>query len=446
MIAEKYAPKAAFGDNSDEEPPLAGAPNCVGGVCRVEPLDRGQAEENRTEAPAPLLPTLESRERSFPLSPPIFAAENILSNEPANSEPLNSSPLSPEPQKIPISSPSRVDTLPDLQFGEIGAKSPAPGEIVEQPLPEQPLPPQPNTETPNTEAARTLQSAERHQNEPTDFGNPSPFDFVVGPSSSENQSESLTKNLMENQSAVSPEAELHDAIQAAQQPEKSVEAFHRLNDIYRRNGERLSADDLDRLFRVLDRLALEMFYQPSRHLLEPEYTVSAGETLEKIAAVYQVSPELLAAINQLSAAAGEPLPSGTRLKVVRGPVAAEVSFARMELLLTFNGLYAGRFRMGCPERAKTVRGEFTVTRKIPNPEYTGPLGDGRVGHLAGGDPANPLGKYWIELTGGLGLQGTNRPEYVGSTAAPQGGFIFSNRDIEHLNILLVGGSALRIVR
>ena len=116
----------------------------------------------------------------------------------------------------------------------------------------------------------------------------------------------------------------------------------------------------------------------------------------------------------------------------------------MELLLKFNGLYAGRFKMGCAQRAEQVRGEFSVVRKIKNPEYNGPLADGQIGRIAGGDPRNPLGPYWIELEGGLGLQGTNRDEYIGQRTASVGGLIFSNKDINHLNILLTQGAKVRV--
>ena len=119
--------------------------------------------------------------------------------------------------------------------------------------------------------------------------------------------------------------------------------------------------------------------------------------------------------------------------------------SRMELLLKFNGLYAGRFKMGCAQRAGGVRGEFSVVRKIPNPDYHGPNSDGSVGQIPGGDPKNPLGPCWIELAGGLGLQGTNHPEYVGQKTAAVGGLIFTNKDISHLNILLADGSTVRIM-
>ena len=491
---------AAAGENFGAAP-FANA--CPGGVCPLPPLDERERSfpqeqpilfADRTDPlPPPSLPrtpTLTPTPSPIlsPIPTPTFP-ETSSENPPLpNADLSREAPRDPsrEPARLPLptepsltadtpfASGSPVDTLPELQFGEgkggtltpdpasapFGSESPLQAEPVTQPpqtsqqtspqIP--PLPVLPSAGPPSFE----LQSAERHQNAPqsepqseyqsaqqneaSNLGASVPLDFTVTPSAPQESAQNSGQPLL------SLSDELTDAIQAAQRPDQSAEAFLRLNELYHRSVNELSQADRDRLHRELDRLAFDMFYNPKRHLLEAEYAVGANQTLAHIAAEYQVSPEFLAAINGLTTPIDQPLAVGTRLKVVRGPVAAEVSFSRMELLLTFNGLYAGRFRMGCPERAKAVRGDFAVTRKILNPEYTGPLSDGQMGHLGGGDPANPLGSCWIELTGGLGLQGTNRPEWIGSTAAPQGGLIFSNRDIEHLNILLVAGSTLRIVQ
>ena len=244
-------------------------------------------------------------------------------------------------------------------------------------------------------------------------------------------------------------AELHelveDTVSLSEGAGSMASAFLRLNRVYNQYGKDLSEDDLEALNQALDRMAYHVFYEPGNHILCREYKVSGQETLASIAAKYKVTSEFLAAINSMRQKPDEPLPQGKAIKVVEGPVSADVSFSKMELLLKFNGLYAGRFKMGYAERAANVRGEFPVARKIRNPEYNGPLDNGQVGHIASGDPRNPLGPCWIELEGGLGLQGTSHDEYIGRRNATVGGLMFSNKDISHLNILLAQGSVVRVL-
>ncbi|MDD3587824.1 MAG: LysM peptidoglycan-binding domain-containing protein [Thermoguttaceae bacterium] len=238
---------------------------------------------------------------------------------------------------------------------------------------------------------------------------------------------------------VNPSQELVQALVLSRNPNETKTAFFKLNQLLERYSDTYSAMELEQLHKALDRLAFTVFYDPKQHVLEPEYVTSAGETLASIAGAYKITPEHLAALNGL-ADPNIALVPGTKLKVVRGPVSANISMSKKELLLLYDGLYAGRFKMGYAVNAKALRGILSVTRKIASPQYIGPLENGAQGEIAGGDPRNPLGPFWIELNNGLGLQGTNHPEFVGNETAQQGGLIFSNKDITHLNILLPQGA------
>ncbi|MBR6480297.1 MAG: LysM peptidoglycan-binding domain-containing protein, partial [Thermoguttaceae bacterium] len=258
----------------------------------------------------------------------------------------------------------------------------------------------------------------------------------------------LPESAREEVVVVAPQNDLHERITALVARSEGAgaisAAFLGLNDILDKHDAELTPADRELVNKTLDRLAYRVFYQPGENILWEEYQVGPNETLASIAQNYKITPEFLAAINSLHVGPEVLLPAGQALKVVKGPVSADVSFSKMELLLKFNGLYAGRFKMGYAQRAAQIRGEFPVTRKIKNPEYNGPLDNGQIGRIAGGDPRNPLGPCWIELGGGLGLQGTNHDEYVGGQTAGVGGLIFSNKDISHLNILLSQGSVVRI--
>lgn len=227
-----------------------------------------------------------------------------------------------------------------------------------------------------------------------------------------------------------------DVASAAQARDIFV-ALNMLRRYYVAQGQ---TDVVARINATLDCLAFEIFYNPKRAILEPMRQTLPGETLESIAKEYNVSPETIAVINGVKLPADSPLPPGAQLKVFRGPVAAEISASRKELLLTFNGLYAGRFKCGIPRQDVNFRGTCDVETLIEKPSCDAVDLSGSKITIPGGSPENPLGAYWIGLSGGHGLQGTNRAELIGTDVPENGGFIFSNREISQLKIFLVPGT------
>lgn len=355
--------------------------------------------------------------------------------------------LSNDIPEFPVSTTSSGDTLPHMAFHDIPSSSnhlgnadnsidsfPENGAYIEN----QSVIPVSGTITGTSEMNPpkipdniNISQWDNSPNVATNVPFPEPID-----SSSESLQNSVTKSLSET---------LLETIEMSRQPTHLSEAFFKLNRIRDENEIELSEEEKRLLNESLDQLAFAVFYDTKQHILEPQYIVGPNETLTSIAAKYQITPEHLAALNSLSLPVYEPIAPGTPLKVVRGPVSAEVSFSKNELLLKFNNLYAGRFKMGCAEKARNQRGMLNITRKIQNPLYNGPINNGQWGQIAGGDSNNPLGPFWLELNNGLGLQGTNQPELVGTQTAQQGGLIFSNRDITHLNILLPIGTQINLV-
>ena len=251
-----------------------------------------------------------------------------------------------------------------------------------------------------------------------------------------------------NATPVDEAAELRDALAAASTastPEEIKTVFETLNRIRNERGRRLAAEDSQALDAALDRLAFDVFYNPAQTILEPRWQTAPGETLASIAERLETTPETLAEINGIKTPVDAPLPVGTTLKTARGPVSAEISIAKKELTLRFNGLYAGRFALGVPENSANLRGDFRVVEKLANPNCDAVDANGQTISIPGGAPENPLGVAWIALDGGVGLQGTNRPELVGQTIAENGGFVFSNREIAQLSVLLPVGAVVAIV-
>lgn len=128
----------------------------------------------------------------------------------------------------------------------------------------------------------------------------------------------------------------------------------------------LSAAETDDLDMLLSQLAGTVIYS-TEHELEPAYQVQPGETLEAVAARFQVTPELLAKINGVN----DPLSvaPGTVLKVVRGPFHAVFEPRGIRLML--DGRYAGRFSTTGSDPGSWPAEAWTVEQKIPGAATAG---------------------------------------------------------------------------
>jgi hypothetical protein len=177
----------------------------------------------------------------------------------------------------------------------------------------------------------------------------------------------------------------------------------------------------------------------TQHLLEPPYEVQPGERLEDIGEKYGVPWQLLAKINGIDNAST--LRPGERLKVVRGPFQAVVSLQKRELmLLTVDGSYAGRFKIGIGAEHPPQEGTFPVAEKVANPVYYG-----RERAISAEDAENPLGERWIGLGNKVGIHGTNNPQNIGRADLP-GSISLSEADVEDIYDILSLGSRVIIRR
>lgn len=199
----------------------------------------------------------------------------------------------------------------------------------------------------------------------------------------------------------------------------------------------LTPEENRRLTELLDQLAGTVIYS-RQHLLEPPYVVKRGDTLEQIAAAYEVPWQLLAKINGLGPSSS--LVPGRELKVVRGPFEAVIRLEHFELVLYVGGRYAGRFPIGIGRDQPRLDGTYTVREKLPGKAYRGPEGE-----FPPGDPRNPLGRLWIGLDGPVGIHGTNDPQNLRRVVSA-GNICLGDRDIEDLYDILSCGSRVTIRR
>ncbi|MCY7390379.1 MAG: L,D-transpeptidase family protein [Leptolyngbyaceae cyanobacterium CAN_BIN12] len=96
---------------------------------------------------------------------------------------------------------------------------------------------------------------------------------------------------------------------------------------------------------------------------------------------------------------------------------------------------------------ETPRGTFQVKQMFRNPTWIHPLKKGIV--IPGGDPENPLGRYWIGFWSNgknwIGFHGTDNPKSVGK-AVSHGCIRMYNADIEELFKKVSLGTEVKVVK
>ncbi|MCI0357838.1 MAG: L,D-transpeptidase family protein [Planctomycetaceae bacterium] len=198
----------------------------------------------------------------------------------------------------------------------------------------------------------------------------------------------------------------------------------------------LSAEDRAQLVAWLDALAAKVIYS-REHLLDSPYQVRGSETLFDIAERCHVPAELLQNINGVS----DPrvLLPNTTLKLVPGPLRAEVNISTSELTVYLGDLYAGRFPFTLGNEPPPP-GDFEV--KDRQPERTYYSADGRT--IAANDPTNPYGQCWIDLGASACIHGSPLSPAPGAPAL--GCISLSPQDARDVYSILSRGSRVVIKR
>lgn len=185
----------------------------------------------------------------------------------------------------------------------------------------------------------------------------------------------------------------------------------------------------------LEKTSAEIYANSNAHFAKP-YVVQFGETLDGIAAQFDIPWQYLARLNGVTP---ETLQAGQSLKVLKGPFGAVVDLQRFEMTLIMHGWYVRSYKIGIGRDKQTPTGEFTVQNKLENPTWYNPDG----GQVDGDDPSNPLGEYWLGLGDHIGIHGTIDPSSIGA-AASRGCIHLADDDIAEVYQLLGVGSKIVI--
>ncbi|MEZ6127792.1 MAG: L,D-transpeptidase family protein [Planctomycetaceae bacterium] len=185
----------------------------------------------------------------------------------------------------------------------------------------------------------------------------------------------------------------------------------------------------------MEETSAEIYASPNIHFADP-YVVEFGETLDGIALKFDVPWQYLGRLNSVTP---ETLQAGQQLKVLKGPFGAVIDLKRFEMTLHAHGWFVRRYTIGIGKDNGTPTGTFTVQNKLENPTWYDPNG----GQVAGDDPTNPLGDYWLGLGDHIGIHGTIDPDSIGK-AVSRGCIHLSDDDITEVFQLLGVGSEVRI--
>ena len=314
--------------------------------------------------------------------------------------------------------PSLATAVPQAQIGNSAAPV---SSTVENSSPVTEIPELPDLPTLNENAASSGGSSTAPLAAPKDTSD-SPMVQSASVPAAEPKTSAQPLNPEDEKQAIS--AYLATASEKIQNGD-ALEVLRALSPYY--GDARFSKEDSDRLVNILVQAATQVIYS-QKSFLEPAYVVQTGDTLESIAQKYEIPAEFIARVNGLAPGA-MPQP-GQSLKVLRGPFTAMVYLDRYELVLTLNGMFAGRFWIGVGGDMTVFDGDFYYRQILrqggdPNsPQFAFEFVPDRAMVAPGAVSANSLI-----------LHPTNDPNVIGKTS-PHGNILLSVNDMASLNALL----------
>ena len=179
----------------------------------------------------------------------------------------------------------------------------------------------------------------------------------------------------------------------------------------------LARTDATKLLDELDKLAGRVIYSPEHNLTQSAYIIQPNDSLQSIAAKWNVPAQLIYNINKAKIANPLTLMPGNELKVVNGPFQARIDSDSNTLTLFLNNMYAGRFSA---KVNSTQPGTYEIRSKV-----------------ASGDP---LGSFTLSLTEPT----TGATTALHTSSGPQDRVGLNASDAEDLFGILSVGSKITI--
>lgn len=222
----------------------------------------------------------------------------------------------------------------------------------------------------------------------------------------------------------------------------------------------LSAEDQKQAMLLQEQTNKTLIFSPRRFPNDEHiesYTVNPGDMLQKIAPKYSITARFIQRINNIADA--RKLRAGQTIKLIKGPFHAIVtkSTFTMDIYLGAPGgegsMYICSLPVGLGQDDSTPTGKWLIepSKKLMYPTYYPPRGGTPIEPR---DPTNPLGDYWLGLSGmegqavgklSYGIHGTIEPDSIGKMAS-MGCIRMRNEDIALVYEMLVEGKSTVIVK
>jgi lipoprotein-anchoring transpeptidase ErfK/SrfK len=159
-----------------------------------------------------------------------------------------------------------------------------------------------------------------------------------------------------------------------------------------------------------------------------DYTILAGDSLDKIARKFNTTVDLLQKSHHLTSSIIRP---GDRLRIYQAKFSVVVDKEKNTLTLFDDGKLFKVYRVGTGQYGLTPVGDFKIVDRIPHPAW---FKDGKV--IPYGDTNNVLGTHWLKLNiPGYGIHGTWEPDSIGKQSSA-GCVRLLNEEVEELFVLL----------
>ncbi len=195
----------------------------------------------------------------------------------------------------------------------------------------------------------------------------------------------------------------------------------------------------------LGRLNVELVRRPWPIAEKTNCVVQEGDSIRAIAQKFGTTVDVIVESNELKRP--DLIKPGDRLRVFSGKLAIQVSKSKHDLLVTSNGKFFKRYRVGTGKYDRTPVGTFVVSDRIKEPVWW--RADGQT--IPFGDKENILGTRWMALkaTGateavkGYGIHGTWANDSIGKDESA-GCIRLKNEDVEELFGLIPIGTEVSI--
>ena len=181
---------------------------------------------------------------------------------------------------------------------------------------------------------------------------------------------------------------------------QSAQALNVLSYFY--GDRRLSLKEEEELLTWLDALAAKVLYSTEHHLFEA-YIVESTDTLSSIATAHGITEDLLYNINQTRFGNDGKLFAGLELKVIQGPVHAEMDVTGKTLTLFSGEAYAGRFELNFSPTMPFAAGSYTVLTRTNGLTSGDSATSGYSIGLANGIEFTEIGADGVPPDEGIGL-------------------------------------------